>query len=204
MIGLENRITPKFRNSKNFKNILDFLTTYDTESFAILSEANNLDSNYDFVLDEIGKTLGVYPRPYVPQTIGGFPTVFTLDYSRFDTVPFGDENGAYRKMSNLEYSKLLKIYAKLSDFNGTINEWEDIIFIATGARCMFENYASRFGITILKQLDILEKSIIEYSVRKNLLTVSIDFIGTTNGQNVFQLDATGFDTSEFVTPWNSI
>jgi len=197
-----DRITPKFRNSTNFKNILNFLTTYDTTSLDILNDANNLDSEYGFVLDEIGKTLGVYPRPFVPLLIGEFPAVFTLDLSQLDTVPpAGDGIAYFRKMTNFEYSKLLRAFAMGINFNGTIQEWEDIIFALTGAKSRFYNNASYFGIVVQKDLDIVEKAIIEYALRYNSLTVSIDYIGTTDGTYPFTFDVYGFDDTSFVSEW---
>ena len=158
MIDLNTRITPKFRNSQNFKNILEFLTTYDTESLRQLQEVNNLDSQYGFVLDEIGKTLGIFPRPLVPLLINGLPSVFTYDVSRYDTVPYADDVlGSFREMSNAEYSKLLRVFAKGINFDGTIQEWEDIIFILTGASCSISNKVSSFGIIVQKYYLLYQK-----------------------------------------------
>ena len=106
MIDYRNRITPKFRNSKNFNNILEFLNTYDESSLSILQDMNNLDSSYSIVLDEIGKTLGVYPRPNVPNIIDGESTRFLLDFTLMDSdIPMTNEDdGAFRPTSNAEYS----------------------------------------------------------------------------------------------------
>lgn len=202
MVDFRTRITPKFKKSENFNNILDFLTTYDTESIAILREINNMDSDYGFILDEIGKTLGIFPRPFVPKDIGGFPTIFTYDVSAYDTVPYADDiQGAYRKMSNAEYSKLLRVFAKGIRFNGTIQEWEDIVFILTGANSYFSNAPSSFGVTILKDLGIVEKALVEYALRYNSLTINIDYIGTTDGDTPFSYDVSNYDESAYVIPW---
>jgi hypothetical protein len=201
MIDATTRITPKFKNSTNFKNILDFLTTYDEESLEILSDMNNLDSQYSIVLDEIGKSLGVYPRPIFPKTLDGFPLVFTLDISQLDTVPFATDGGLYRKATNQEYSKILRVFARGINFRGTVQKWEDILFDITGAKCIFSNQASRFGITVLKDLGFVDKKIVEYVLRYNSLTVSLDYIGTTSGAEPFRLDSSRLDEATFVTPW---
>ena len=202
MIDFKTRITPKFKKSENFENTLDFLTTYDTASLAILRDVNNMDSNYGFVLDEIGKTLGIFPRPFVPKDIGGLPTYFVLDLSKLDTVPLvNDTTSQYREMSNDEYSRLLRVFAKGINFRGTIQEWEDIIFILTDANCSLSNKRSTFGLIIQKDLDIVQKAILEYALRYNSLTISIDYIGTTSGGVPFQLDKAQLDIGEFVKPW---
>lgn len=202
MIDPKTRVTPKFRGKTNFNNILEFLTTYDTASLDIIADMNNLDSQYSIVLDEIGKSLGVYPRPLVPRTISGFPVVFTLDVSQLDTVPFADESlGEYRPVSNLEYSRILRVFSRGLNFRGTIQEWEDIIFSLTGAGVVFSNLASRFGIVILKDLGIVEKRLVEYVLRYNSLTVNIDYIGTTTGAEPFRLDSSRLDEGTFVSPW---
>jgi len=202
MIEYKDRVTNKFKASKNFNNILDFLTEYDSDSLLILNDMNNMDSEYGIILDEIGKTLGIYPRPLVPRTLGGYPTVFTYDLSLYDTVPYADDiQGAYRSMSNKEYSKVLRVFAKMINFKGTMQEWEDILFILTGAVASFSNKASSFGITIPKSLGVVEKAIVEFTLKYNLLTVNIDYIGTTNGGQPFKYDVSQYDTSEYVKPW---
>lgn len=202
MIDFKTRITPKFRDSKNFENVIDFLTTYDNTSLEILRDINNMDSQYSFILDEIGKTLGVFPRPFVPKDIDGFPTIFTYDISAYDTVPYADDIlGAYRSMSDNEYSKLLRVFAMGINFNGTYQEWEDMLFVLTGAKAYFSNAPSSFGITVQKNLGIVEKALIEYALRYNSLTISIDYIGTTDGDVPFTYDVTAYDSSSYVTPW---
>lgn len=202
MIDFKTRITPKFRDSKNFENVIDFLTTYDNTSLEILRDINNMDSQYSFILDEIGKTLGVFPRPFVPKDIDGFPTIFTYDISAYDTVPYADDIlGAYRSMSDNDYSKLLRVFAMGINFNGTYQEWEDMLFVLTGAKAYFSNAPSSFGITVQKNLGIVEKALIEYALRYNSLTISIDYIGTTDGDVPFTYDVTAYDSSSYVTPW---
>lgn len=201
MIEANSRITPKFSKSNNFKNILEFLTNYDEHSLEILSDMNNLDSQYSIVLDEIGKSLGVYPRPILPKTLGGFPLVFTLDISQLDTVPLAYDNSVYRTASNAEYSKILRVFARGIKFRGTVQEWEDILFDLTGAKCVFSNQASSFGITILKDLGIIDKKIVEYVLRYNSLTISLDYIGTTSGAEPFRLDSSRLDEGSFVSSW---
>ncbi len=202
MIDFKTRITPKFRDSKNFENVIDFLTTYDNASLEILRDVNNMDSQYSFILDEIGKTLGVFPRPFVPKDIDGFPTIFTYDISAYDTVPYADDIlGAYRSMSDNEYSKLLRVFAMGINFNGTYQEWEDMLFVLTGAKAYFSNAPSSFGITVQKNLGIVEKALVEYALRYNSLTISIDYIGTTDGDVPFTYDVTPYDSTSYVTPW---
>jgi hypothetical protein len=201
MIDHNLRVTPKFRNSTNFKNVLDFLVEYDSSSFTIINDVNNLDSEYGFILDEIGKTLGAFPRPFVPKTIDGLPTIFTYDLSKYDSVPYGELSGSYRPMSNFEYSKILRVFAKGINFRGTIQEWEDIVFILTGVKSYFSNAASKFGIIVQKDLDITEKAIVEYALRYNSLTVNIDYIGTTVSETPFTYDVAPYNTSAYVTPW---
>ena len=202
MIDYKSRVTNKFKQSVNFNNILDFLADYDSDSLLILEDMNNMDSEYGIILDEIGKTLGVFPRPLLPKTLGGFPTVFTYDLSLYDTVPYADDTqGSYRKMNNSEYSKILRIFAKGIRFKGTIQEWEDIIFILTGVVASFSNSASSFGVVVPKNLGIVEKAIVEYALRYNSLTVDIDFIGTTDGIQPFKYDVAQYDKSVYVKPW---
>ena len=202
MIDYRNRITPKFRNAKNFNNILEFLNTYDESSLSILQDMNNLDSSYSIVLDEIGKTLGVYPRPNVPNIIDGESTRFLLDFTLMDSdIPMTNEdNGAFRPTSNAEYSRILRAYAMGINFRGKMQEWEDILFALTGAGSVFENKASKFGIIIKKDLNIVEKKIVEYALQNNSLTVSIDFIGTAS-TSAFRMDLSEMDKDLMIKSW---
>ena len=203
MIDSKKRVTPKFRDSKNFNNILEFLTTYDEKSLEILKDMNNLDSEYSIVLDEIGKSLGVYPRPLILNSIEGIPTVFTYGVTTYGSVPYSfDSSGKFREMTDKEYSKVLRVFALGLNFKGTIQEWEDILFILTESEVSFSNLASRFGIVVHRDLSFLEKRIIEYVLRYNSLTVNIDFVGTVpDGTEPFRYGVSQYGDIAYPESW---
>lgn len=203
MINPKVRVTPKFRDSDNFNNILEFLTTYDEESLAIIKDMNNLDSDYSIVLDEIGKSLGVYPRPLLPKTIDGKPIVFTYGLSQYGTVPYSFADlGEYRPMTDKEYSKVLRVFALGLNFSGKIQEWEDILYVLTNSTVSFSNQASQFGIVVHRDLSFLEKKIIEYVLRYNSLTVSINLIGTVpEGTEPFRYGISQYGNMAYPETW---
>ena len=200
-MNLENRITPKFRESTNFKNILAFLTTNDDTSLAILSDMNNLSSQYGIILDEIGKSLGAYPRLRVPKVIDGIETFFKLDIGKLDiTSMINDDAGLYRDISNFEYSRILRAIALFNTFNGTVQEWEDILSNLIGANVRFDIQPKTIGLIVYKDISIIEKKIIEYVLQYSSLTINFSYIGTSEGTPMV-LDFGRLDQATFITGW---
>lgn len=178
LLDKSTRITPKFQNSTNFGNVLDFLLNLDEESIAKIALMSNMDSGVAGIFNEIGKTIGAYPRPIIND---------------------GTEE---RELTNDEYSNLLKALARGAGFNGTINEWEELFYQAIGADTKFLNYPSDFAIVIKRTLTVAEKRIVELILEYNVLTISARLIGTTEPSYVvWQLDLSELDNIGFVEPW---
>ena len=200
-MNLENRITPKFRNSNNFKNILEFLTTNDDASISILSDMNNLNSQYGIILDEIGKSLGAYPRLRVPKVIEGEANFFKLDIGKLDITPMiNDDAGLYRDLTNAEYSSVLRAIALLNNFNGTVQEWEDILVNLVGVDVRFDIKPKTIGLIVYKNIPVIEKKIVEYVMKYRPLTLDVEFQGTSEG-NPMVLDFGRLDEATFVNEW---
>ena len=107
------RITPKFSKANNYKNILRFMVNIFDETVSevqIIKDLKNIESTSTIVLNELGKLLGVYPRPYleIGNQAAGF---FQYDTNGYDQVPYIGENDKIRQLTNPEYTRLLKAAA---------------------------------------------------------------------------------------------
>ena len=200
-----SRITPKFRNSPNFKAVLSFMVGFFDERSAdidIIGLMRDMESDSSIVLNELGKILGVYPRPRFATSITGNPTIFTFDLTPLDTVPLAtlDDYGV-RELSNEEYTRVLKSTSRFTSFKGTLEDWEDVIADAANADVYLTNKRSSFDIIVLKDLSVLDKALVEFILNRNNLTVSKGFLGTTTGAVPFAFDVTPLDVGAFINPW---
>lgn len=200
-----SRITPKFANGNNFKNVLRFMNDIFDDTLTdveLIRDLKNMGSNNSIVLDELGKLLGIFPRPLIEIGVTG-EGFMTWDISEWGTVPFfttGSETS--RTLTNAEYTRVLRSYAAGTTFNGTIDEWSNAIGLMVDARVYIVNKASTYDIVVLKTLTQFEKNLVEFLLNGiDNLTVEKGFLGTSDGEQPFQFDITGWDTSPFITDW---
>lgn len=201
-----SRITVKFKNSNNFRNLVRFATSiFDKtiEDVDLVGDLKNIDSEYSLVLDEIGKLLGIYPRPKIATGLNG-EGFLQLDISKIDVSPFASENEnlAIREATNNEYKRVLKAYSSLSNTRGTIGDWVRFYSLISDSSAYILNKGSEFDIIIKKDFNNFEKAFI-LLISKDLsnLTVNKNFLGTTSGGQPFQFDVSPFDSSPFVKSW---
>jgi hypothetical protein len=200
------RISPKFVNGNNYRNVLRFMVNiYDktSQDLVIIKDLKNLESQFSLVLDEIGKLLGVYPRPFLEIGLQGIG-FFQYGITEYGTAPYAsqDENIAIRSLTNEEYIRLLKAAATLTAFNGTMNDWLKFFTELSGGVAVIVNKPSSYDIIIKKDLTLFEKNLVEFlSDRVDNLTVKKDFLGTTDGVQPFQYGVAGYDTSPYVNSW---
>lgn len=177
----KTRITPKFVNGTNFNNLLEFLIEiYDntTVDISLIKDLKNTGSTYSLVLDELGKFLGVYPRP-----------------------KYKDVGVDFRELNDTEYARLLKAVSSLTKVNGTIEDWIQFYTDISGGVGVIVNKPSSYDIIIKKDLTQFEKNLVEYLSDLNNLTVSRSFLGTTNGVQPFQYGVAGYDIAPYVQSW---
>jgi len=200
-----SRVTPKFTNGNNFKNVLRFMNDIfdDTASdVKLIKDLKNMGSDSTVVLNEIGKLLGVYPRPLIEIGVTG-DGFMTWDISEWDTVPFfttGSDTS--RSLTNEEYSRVLRSFASGTTFNGTVDEWSNAIGLMVNASVYIVNKASTYDIIVLKELTQFEKNLVEVLLNGiDNLTVEKGFLGTSSNGQPFQWDLTGWDTAGFIEDW---
>lgn len=201
-----SRVTIKFKKSNNFNNLIRLCASiFDKtkEDVNLINDLKNIDSEYSLVLDEIGKLLGIYPRPIIATGVTG-EGFFTLDLTGLDIAPLFSENEnlSTREATNIEYKRILKAYSSLSNLNGTVEEWVKFYSLISDSKAYIVNKSSNFDIIIKKDLTNFEKAfILEISKKPNNLTVSKNFLGTTDGGQPFQFDISPFDSATFVKSW---
>jgi len=200
-----SRITPKLANGNNFRNVLRFMTNIFDEFSSdvdIIKDLKSLGSDNTIVLNELGKLLGIYPRPLIEIGVTG-DGFMTWDVSEWDSIPFfttGSETS--RPLTNKEYSRVLKAFAVGTTFNGTIDEWSLAIGTMVNAKAYIINKASTYDIIILKDLTQFEKNLLEFLLKDiDNLTVKKGFFGTAPGGQPFQWDVTPWDEAPFITDW---
>ena len=199
------RITPKFANGNNYKNVLRFMVDFLDENKSdidLIKDLKNLNSDSSIVLDELGKLLGLYPRPSLPVGITG-SGFFQYDTSGYNQFPYaGEGNLNIRPLTDEEYSRLLRAASVLTTFNGTMDEWIKLYTIISGAEAYIVNKRSSYDIIIKKDLSDFDKALIEFLTKDiDNLTVSKDFLGTVPGNQPFQYGVSGYDTSPYITTW---
>ena len=145
-----SRITPKFSKANNYKNILKFMVNIFDKTVSdvqIIKDLKNLESTSTIVLNELGKLLGVYPRPYleIGNQAEGF---FQYDTNGYDQFPYIGENDQIRQLTNPEYTRLLKAAATLTTFNGTMDDWIKFYTIISGGEAVIVNKTSTYDIII--------------------------------------------------------
>ena len=199
-----SRITPKCSNANNFKNILRFTTSIFDKTVSdveLIKDLKNMNSESTIVLDEIGKLLGVFPRPILEIGTEG-DGFMQWDVLGWDTTPFftlGSED--IRPLTNIEYSRLLRATATLMAFNGTVDDWSSLIGKLSDAQVYLVNLASTYDIVILKDLTQFEKNLLEFLLNQiDNLTVKKGFLGTSSSGQPFQWDVTAWDTTNIIKP----
>jgi hypothetical protein len=198
------RITPKFSKANNYKNILRFMVDIFDETVPdvqIIKDLKNLESTSTIVLNELGKLLGVYPRPYLEignQAIG----FFQYDTNGYDQVPYIGENDKIRQLTNLEYTRLLKAVATLTAFNGTIDDWIKFYTAISGDEAVIVNKTSIYDIIIKKELTDFDKRLIEFlSDKVDNLTISRGFLGTSDSVQPFQYGLSAYGIAPYIKTW---
>ena len=197
------RITPKFYNGNNFKNVLRFTSDiFDRSSkdVDLIKNLKNMGSDSPIVLNEIGKILGIYPRPLVAIGITGDISV-VWDISHWDTVPWFTDD-IKRELTDTEYAKVLRAYAVLTTCSGTIDDWSEIIGKIVNARAYIVNKRSTYDIIILRTLSKFEKNLIEVLLNDlDNLTVKKGFLGTSSTGQSMQWGVTPWGLNGFVENW---
>jgi len=201
-----SRISAKLVNGNNYKNVLRFMANiYDKTSQdpILIKDLKNLNSEFSLVLDEIGKLLGVYPRPFLEVGVQG-DGFFQYGITGYGLAPYAsqDTNVAIRELTNEEYIRLLKAASTLTTFNGTMNDWLKFFTELSGGVAVIINKPSSYDIIIKKDLTLFEKNLVEFlSSRVDNLTVKKDFLGTTDGVQPFQYGVSGYGISPYVNSW---
>jgi len=200
------RITPKFGNGNNFKNVLRFTTNIFDNTLSdveIIKDLKNMGSSSTIVLDEIGKLLGVYPRPFLESGVQG-EGFFTYGLISYDSAPYAsiESNVNIRPLTDPEYTRVLRAASILTVTNGTIEDAIKFFSVLSGGTAFIVNKASTYDIIIKKDLSQFDKNLIEF-LSKDLdnLTVSKGFLGTTDDQQPFQYGVTGYGTSPYIKSW---
>jgi len=200
-----DRVTPKFRDKTNYKRIINYVAgLFDpkTSYIEIIKKAKSISDSETYLLDELGKLLGAYPRPFVPisATESDF---FVYDLNGYDQYPYASESQSVRRLNDAEYRLLLRGYAILANVKGTVGDWENIISAVAGdVPVRVINRPSEFDVVIQADLTDSEKRLIEALLDKvNNLTVSIRFLGTTSGETPFTYGITPYSTAAYIEGW---
>ena len=200
-----DRVTPKFRDKTNYKRIINYVAgLFDpkTSYIEIIKKAKSISDSETYLLDELGKLLGAYPRPFVPisATESDF---FVYDLNGYDQYPYASESQSVRRLNDAEYRLLLRGYAILANVKGTVGDWENIISAVAGdVPVRVINRPSEFDVVIQADLTDSEKRLIEALLDKvNNLTVSIRFLGTTSGDTPFTYGITPYSTASYIEGW---
>lgn len=200
------RVTPKFAKGNNFKNLLRFeVNIFDktSQDVAIIKDLRNIDSEYSIVLNEVGKLLGVYPRPNLEVGIQGFGH-FQYGVTPYGQAPYATirDNLLIRPLNDVEYRRLLSATATLTTFNGTIEDWIRLFTELSGGAAVIINKAAEYDIIIKKDLTDFEKNLVEFlSSKIDNLTVEHNFLGTTDGIQPFQYGVTGYGEAPYLKTW---
>ena len=202
----QSRVTPKFTDGKNFKNLLKFLV-YDLEDLesdiSIIKDMKNMDTDSTFALNELGKLLGI-DRPIlkVGVTVEGF---FQYGINGYGLNPYASEDDALdiREATDDEYRRLIKAVAKLSLFRGTIDDTVSLFNEIVDDKTYIINGAGSFDIIVKKDLTDTEKALVEYFADYfDILCVEKTLLGTISEDvNVFQYGVNGYGTSQYLEAW---
>lgn len=200
------RISPKFVNGNNYKNVLRFMVNiYDKHSqdIAIIKDLKNMDSTSSLVLNEIGKFLGVYPRPVLEVGIQGFG-FFQYGITGYGLTQYATikDNLLIRSLNDMEYIRLLKATATLTTFNGTMEDWIELLTKLSGGSAVIINKPSEYDIIIKKDLSDFDKNLVEFLASKiDNLTVQQGFLGTTDSVQPFQYGVTSYGLAPYIKKW---
>ena len=200
------RATPKLR-SPNFETLLRFASSvFDRQTPVndITINMRNMDHNVSFVLDEIGKILGVFPRPKIPSTGFSGGDYFAYDLTGYDESIYATEADAARPLNNAEYSQYLKATAIRTNMRGTVAEWELVYSaLSGGAGVTIVNRAAEYDVIVNKLLSTDEKRLVESLTRKiNNLTVKLVFFGTvSDGGEAATYGTATYGTASYISFW---
>jgi len=199
-----SRITPKFSKANNYKNILRFTTSIFDKTVSdvqIIKDLKNLESSSTLVLNEIGKLLGVFPRPFleIGTQAEGF---FQYNTNGYDQFPYIGKNESIRQLTDPEYTRLLKAAATLTTFNGTMDDWIKFYTVLSGGDAVIVNKTSTYDIIIKKDLSDFDKRLIEFlSDRVDNLTISRGFLGTSDTAQPFQYGISAYGVAPYIQAW---
>jgi hypothetical protein len=200
------RLTPKFQDKTNFSRVMEYIGTI-FDQFSPYTEmarnAKSIGSAETYILNEIGKLLGAYPRPFVPITATE-STFFAYDLNGYDEYPYTSSSTGVRRLTDEEYRRYLRAIAVLTNFSGTVPEWERLISrLAYDAGVYIQNEGGSFGIVIYKTLTDADKILISSLLGKiNNLTIDINFIGTVpEGTVPFTYGVSPYGIGAYVTAW---
>jgi hypothetical protein len=189
------RLTPKFQNKTNFSRVMEYVgTIFDdfTPYIEMVRQAKSIGNAETYILNEIGKLLGAYPRPFV------------YDLNGYDEYPYTSASTGVRRLTDEEYRRYLRAIAVLTNFNGTVPEWERIVSrLAYDAAVQISNSGGSFGVVIQMTLEDSDKILISSLLDKiNNLTININYIGTSpEGTTPFTYGVTPYGVGAYVTAW---
>jgi hypothetical protein len=202
----KERLTPKFQNKTNFNRVMEYTgSIFDqfTPYIEVARQAKSIGNAETYILDEIGKLLGAYPRPFVPITAVE-STFFTYDLNGYDVYPYTSSSTSVRRMNDDEYRRYLRAISTLTNFNGTVPHWERLISrLAYNAIVYIQNLGGSYGVIIYKTLTDADKIIISSVLDKiNNLTIEINLIGTVpEGTEPFVYGISTYGSGVYITPW---
>ena len=200
------RITPKFSKANNYKNILRFMVNIFDETITdvqIIKDLKNIESSSTIILNELGKLLGVFPRPYLETGVTGIG-FFQYGVNGYNVAPYASigANDNIRQLTNPEYTRLLKAAATLTTFNGTMDDWIKFFTVLSGGEAVIINKPSSYDIIIKKDLSDFDKRLVEFlSSQVENLTVSKGFLGTTDSVQPFQYGISGYGIAPYIKTW---
>jgi hypothetical protein len=200
------RLTPKFQNKTNFSRVMEYVgTIFDqfTPYIEMARQAKSIGNAETYILNEIGKLLGAYPRPFVPITATE-SNFFVYDLNGYDEYPYTSASTGVRRLTDEEYRRYLRAIAVLTNFNGTVPEWERIVSrLAYDAAVQISNSGGSFGVVIQMTLEDSDKILISSLLDKiNNLTIDINYIGTSpEGTTPFTYGVTPYGIGAYVEAW---
>lgn len=202
----KTRLTPKFQGKQNFDRVMNYIGAIFDDKVPYIEltrNAKNIDVEDSYILNEIGKLLGAYPRPFVPITAVESSS-FAYDLNGYDFYPYQSTSSGVRRLTDDEYRRYLRAISVLTNFSGTVPEWERLISrLAYNAAVQIFNDGGSFGIVVQYDLTDADKILIASLLdRVNNLTINIDYIGTSSeGTTPFTFGISKFDEAAFVQEW---
>ena len=201
-----SRATPKLK-APNFEKLLRFVNSvFDKQTSIndITQDMRNLGSDVSFVLDEIGKIFGVFPRPKIPATGFSGGDFFAYDLTAYDVAIYASEADAARTLNNSEYALFLRATAMITNMRGTVAEWELVYSILTGGAGVYiVNRTAEYDVIVFKELTTDEKRLVESLTRRTSnLTVKLNLLGTVpEGTSAFAYALSAYGSASYIITW---